>query len=195
MDLQSFGIAVISIAAMLGIIVVALRLTRRSYDRFRERVSRVEAAFTEVAEKTGLVVRRLEAHEHPVVGTIPTFPKLGGEWRGYRITIEVEVDSAGEGGAMCQTRIVVRRLKGGPWPSPGKLERADREDRIPLAAVPGLRAIETRVRRVSIEMGEIRVEARGDRTGSGMSFAYDLLLDPGKTVALLDDLVAFANAL
>lgn len=195
MDLGSLGILVLSLVAMGGIVALALRLSRRTYDRLRERVLRTEEAMRAVSAETGLALRAFDAEPHPVVGPIPGFPRLGGTHRGHRVRVEVHVESASEGGGTCTTRFVLEKPTMAPWPSVGRLRRADREDRIGASAIPRLRAIERRVHSVVLEYGVLRADARGDRTGSGISFAYDLLLDPCAIVALLDDLVSLAESL
>lgn len=121
MGFDDLGMLVLAFAAIVGVTALAIRLSRGTYDRLRERVARVLATFDEVARTTGLTLRRLEGDPHPVVGSVPAFPRLAGTYRGFPVRVEIESQSAAESGATCVTRLVVQRPTLGRWPSVGGL--------------------------------------------------------------------------
>ncbi len=164
--------------------------SRRTRDRLNERVLRVGEAFEKVAGRLGLEVRHAEAYEHPMAGRYASYPELSGTLGERRIRILVESESAGESGRNDRMVIVAWPRPARSWVASGRLH--GRRTDLPGEAMRSLAELDSLVRSIELGDGTLSVFPRGDRSGSGLSVEYELLIDPEALERLVTRCVALA---
>ncbi|MBI2892493.1 MAG: hypothetical protein HYY06_03010 [Deltaproteobacteria bacterium] len=167
--------------------------SRRTRDRLNERVGRVEEAFARVAARLALELRHGETYVHPMAGRYPDYPVLTGTLGERRIRVVVESESAGESGRSDRMAIVVSPRAGTSWIARGRLHQ--RRTDLPGDAVRSLAELDSAVRSINLDHEVLRVFPRGDRSGSGLSVDYELLIDPDALEQLVNRCAALAALL